>query len=79
MRTRVLLLSALLMLSLAGWADVSVVGRVVDASGEPLIGVNILLQGTTTGTLTNIDGEFAIDVPSSSSVLVVSYIGYQTK
>ena len=67
------------MLSLAGWADVSVVGRVVDASGEPLIGVNILLQGTTTGTLTNIDGEFAIDVPSSSSVLVVSYIGYQTK
>ena len=42
MRTRVLLLSALLMLSLAGWADVSVVGRVVDASGEPLIGVNIL-------------------------------------
>lgn len=79
MRTRVLLLSALLMLSLASWADVSVVGRVVDASGEPLIGVNILLQGTTTGTLTNIDGEFAMDVPSSSSVLVVSYIGYQTK
>lgn len=79
MRTRVLLLSALLMLSLASWADISVVGRVVDASGEPLIGVNILLQGTTTGTLTNIDGEFAIDVPSSSSVLVVSYIGYQTK
>lgn len=79
MRTRVLLLSALLMLSLAGWADVSVVGRVVDASGEPLIGVNILLQGTTTGTLTNIDGEFAMDVPSSSSVLVISYIGYQTK
>ena len=67
------------MLSLAGWADVSVVGRVVDVSGEPLIGVNILLQGTTTGTLTNIDGEFAMDVPSSSSVLVVSYIGYQTK
>lgn len=67
------------MLSLAGWADVSVVGRVVDASGEPLIGVNILLQGTTTGTLTNIDGEFAMDVPSSSSVLVISYIGYQTK
>ena len=67
------------MLSLAGWADISVVGRVVDASGEPLIGVNILLQGTTTGTLTNIDGEFAIDVPSSSSVLVISYIGYQTK
>ena len=79
MRTRVLLLSALLMLSLASWADISVVGRVVDASGEPLIGVNILLQGTTTGTLTNIDGEFAMDVPSSSSVLVISYIGYQTK
>jgi TonB-dependent starch-binding outer membrane protein SusC len=55
-------------------------GQVVDAqTGEALPGVNILIQGTSTGTATNIDGEFELQVPSLESVLVVSYIGYQTQ
>ncbi|MFW6348183.1 MAG: SusC/RagA family TonB-linked outer membrane protein [Cyclonatronaceae bacterium] len=59
----------------------TVTGTVVDAeTEEPLIGVNILLQGTSTGTTTNFDGEFSLDVPDiDASVLMFRYIGYQTQ
>ena len=69
----------MLLFAIKAAAEVSVSGKVTDSSGEPLIGVNILIQGTGSGTLTNIAGEFTIDVPSPSSVLVVSYMGYQTR
>lgn len=69
----------LLLLSVATYADVAVTGRVIDDAGEPMIGVNVIVQGTTTGTLTNIDGEFYLEAPDASSVLVLSYIGYQTR
>ena len=69
----------MLLLSVAMYAQVEVTGRVTDDAGEPMIGVNVLLQGTTTGTLTNIDGEFYIEVPAATSTLVFSYLGYQTR
>ena len=69
----------LLLLSVATYADVAVTGRVIDEAGEPMIGVNVIVQGTTTGTLTNIDGEFYLEAPDASSILVLSYIGYQTR
>lgn len=69
----------LLLFSAMTYAEIAVSGRVVDDSGEPMIGVNILLQGTSTGTLTNIDGEFYIKVPLASSKLEFSYLGYQTR
>lgn len=53
-------------------------GIVVDANGEPVIGVNVLEQGTTNGTITDIDGKFSLSVPAQS-ILIVSYIGYITK
>lgn len=57
-----------------------VTGKVVDAtSGEPLIGVNVIIEGTTTGTITGTNGEFSIDVPNSSSVLLFSFIGYNAE
>lgn len=58
----------------------TVTGTVTDAeTNEPLIGVNIILQGTSTGTTTNIDGEFSLNVPDLDGVLVFRYIGYQTQ
>src|SRR5690606_7742467 len=45
-------------------------------TGETLPGVNILIKGTTTGAVTNMDGVFTIAVPSSNTVLVISSIGY---
>ncbi len=50
-------------------------GTVVDNTGAPLPGVNVLLQGTYTGTVTNIDGFYLLEVPSKESVLVFSFIG----
>ncbi len=47
-----------------------------DIAGEPLIGVNILVQGTSTGTVTDYDGNFVLQVPANG-VLEVSYIGYK--
>lgn len=57
-------------------AQRTITGTVKEISGEPLIGANVYLKGTTTGTTTDIDGTYTIDVPSESSILVISYIGY---
>lgn len=51
-------------------------GTVNDATGMPLIGVSVLLKGSATGTITDLDGNFTIEVPGAESVLVFSYIGY---
>ncbi len=47
-------------------------------TGEPLIGANILVTGTTLGTITNIDGEFTLQVPETATTLTISYTGYET-
>lgn len=57
-----------------------VTGTITDAvDGTTIIGANILLKGTTTGVISDIDGHFSIPVNSSRDVLVVSYIGYKTR
>lgn len=67
-----------LMLAVSAFADINVKGKVIDADGsEPLIGVSILVQGTTQGTITDFDGNFEITVPDKA-VLQFSYIGYKT-
>ncbi len=57
---------------------VSVKGNVKDAIGEPLIGVSILVKGTTNGTVTDIDGNFMLQA-AKGAVLEISYIGYTTQ
>lgn len=52
-----------------------VTGRVVDENGEPLVGANIRAEGSPTGTMTDIDGNFAIDVPADGRISI-SYVGY---
>ena len=67
-----------LMLAAPAFADISVKGTVIDADGsEPLIGVSILVEGTTQGTITDFDGNFEMTVPDKA-VLQFSYIGYKT-
>ncbi|MGI6816129.1 TonB-dependent receptor [Bacteroides sp. KG123] len=51
-------------------------GTVVDEQGEPVIGANILVKGTTTGQTTDLNGHFSIKVGRTSVTLVVSYVGY---
>ncbi|MHA4739420.1 SusC/RagA family TonB-linked outer membrane protein [Dyadobacter sp. MSC1_007] len=57
-------------------ADKQVTGNVTSDDGDPLPGVNVTLKGTSVGTSTNAQGDFSINVPSESSVLVFSFIGY---
>lgn len=52
-------------------------GTVSDEYGEPLIGVSVLVQGTTTGTITDIDGNYTLEILNDEAVLEFSYIGYQ--
>lgn len=58
----------------------TVSGIVTDSKNEPLIGVNVTIKNaSTTGTITDMDGKYTLDVPSNSSVLVFSYIGYSSQ
>ncbi len=59
-------------------AQRTVTGTVLDEFGDGLPGVTILVKGTTTGTATDIDGKFSLNVPSENAVLVFSFIGYRT-
>lgn len=57
---------------------VVVKGTVLDSNGEPIIGANVMVDGGTTGTITDIDGNFQLSVPVGTK-LRVSFIGYETK
>lgn len=54
-------------------------GTVVDTNGEPLIGVNVSVKGTTTGTITDFDGNYTLKVTEANPVIVYSYIGYKSQ
>lgn len=57
--------------------QLTVKGTVTDASSnEPLPGVSIVVEGTTMGTVTDLDGHYSINIPSQSSILVFSYVGF---
>ncbi len=68
-----------LCLCLTAFAQRSIQGKVSDSKGEPLIGVNILIEGAATGTVTDYDGNFTLAVPAGSEVLIFSYTGYATR
>ena len=58
--------------------NLKVSGVVTDEAGEPLIGVSVLVKGTTLGNITDLNGRFSLDVPEGS-ILEISYIGYKTQ
>jgi TonB-linked SusC/RagA family outer membrane protein len=58
--------------------DISVDGKVTDETGSGLPGVNILVKGTQRGTTTDVNGDYSISVPNEQSVLVFSFVGYET-
>lgn len=79
MRNLKFLLSCfMLLMSVVAFAQNQVTGHVADATGEPIIGVNVTVKGTTVGTITDIDGNFTLEVGSTDGTLVVSFIGYKS-
>src|SRR4051812_43055178 len=59
--------------------QVPVTGTVNDDKGSPLAGATVRVRGTNTTTVTDVNGQFSISVPSSSSMLDITYTGYQTQ
>lgn len=67
-----------LFLSIGAFAQqIAVKGHVKDTTGEPVIGANVLVKGTTNGTITDFDGNFMLNVPKDA-ILSVSFVGYKT-
>ena len=75
--TKKLLLSLALCLGTAVFAlaQTTVKGIVTDEAGEPLIGAGVMVEGTTIGTITGIDGDYTLSVPADAVNLVFSFIG----
>ena len=59
-------------------APVKVTGKVTDSNGTPLPGVTVMVKGTTTGTVTDADGKFALDATDTKAVIAFSFVGYST-
>jgi len=78
-RFRALLIPLLICLGISASAQLTVTGTVVDASGETLPGVSILLVGTTTGATTDFSGRYSINVPDGSAQLRFSFMGFATQ
>mgnify|MGYP001794516305 CR=1 FL=1 len=64
--------------SVSANAQETISGKITSANGEALIGVTIVVEGTSTGTVTDIDGNFSVEA-ASDAVLVISYVGYTTQ
>ena len=80
MKKRIYLLFLLLFVGVGiTFAQTRVEGSVVDETGEPVIGASIQIKGTGQGTVTDFDGKFSLNVPSSSNTLIISYVGMTTQ
>lgn len=60
--------------------DKEIQGKVLDAQrNEPIVGATVIVQGTSQGTITDLDGHFSLDVPDDATALQVSFLGYEAK
>ena len=80
MKSRLLLLLAVLCMPLLVFAQKSITvnGIVKDATGEPVTGANVIVKGTTNGTVTDLDGKFVLTA-SKGEILTISFIGYKVE
>ena len=73
---RLLLVLAGVLLAVNIWSQQTVKGNVKDELGEPVIGANVLVKGTSNGAITDLDGNYTIQDVSPKATLVFSYVGY---
>ena len=74
-----LILAGLLVTMAASAQQITVKGTVRDMAGEPIIGANVMVKGTTNGCITDVDGNYSVSGVGESSVLVYSFIGYKNQ
>ncbi len=74
------LLSGFMLLTLSVFSQSKVAGSVIDGElNQPLVGASVAIKGTTSGTVTDFDGKFEISTSEKSGVIVISYLGFETK
>lgn len=77
---KVLFVVMALILNLDVYAQATTVdGLVVDGNNEPVIGASVMVKGMQTGTATDFDGRFSVKVPENNSILIISYVGCETR
>src|SRR6218665_743280 len=77
-RRGALICGILWLMSIVAFAQKSVSGKVSDSKGDGVPGASVSVKGTTTGTITDAEGNFKINVPNAGGTLVISSIGYKT-
>ena len=76
----ILLMLAFMVMSVVSYGQRTISGTILDTdTSEPLIGASVIVVGTTTGTITDIDGSYSINVPADATAIEVSYTGYGTQ
>ena len=76
---RLMFLALVALCTSGAWAQKQVSGTVVDAAGEAVIGASVMVKGTSTGTITDFDGNFTLQNVSEKASLVISYVGYRNQ
>ena len=76
---RLMFLALVALCTSGAWAQKQVSGTVVDAAGEAVIGASVMVKGTSTGTITDYDGNFTLQNVSEKASLVISYVGYRNQ
>lgn len=80
MKKRLLLLLSMAFLAISSaLAQRTITGTVKDNNGEAMVGASVVVKGTTTGTITDIDGKFSLNLPKDATAVVVSFTGFATQ
>ena len=79
MRKVILTLLVSMAFTLGALAQKTVSGKVTDADGKPISNVSVLVKGTTTGTTTDANGTYSLQVPANGKVIEFSILGYETQ
>ncbi|MDX2069107.1 MAG: SusC/RagA family TonB-linked outer membrane protein [Haliscomenobacter sp.] len=79
MKKHLLALALVVFTMASAVAQRAITGKVTDKSGGPLIGASILVKGTSSGSVTDVDGTYSLSAPDGATTLVVSYTGYATQ
>ncbi len=76
LKRNVFIVMLLLAANLSLMAQQTITGVVKDTGGQPMSGVTVIVKGTSTGTLTGVDGKYSLPVPAGAPTLRFSFIGY---
>jgi hypothetical protein len=79
MKRKTIWIVTALLFSVIAIGQVTVKGKVLDIKLVPLVGVNVVLKGSATNTITDFDGNYSLTVPSGQSEIEFSYIGFNSK